>query len=73
MNDYSCVNGWTMGDISTSTADAARFFYYYLGTEKFIRNDTRSKMLNFDIGQEPGFPFKYGLGLLLKSFPVENG
>ena len=50
MNDYSCLNGWTMGDISTSAMDAARFFYYYLGTQKLISFQTRDKLLNIEDG-----------------------
>lgn len=26
MNGFGCSNGWTMGDIATSAADAARFY-----------------------------------------------
>jgi len=72
-NTCSGSGSWVSGDVAVSAADVARFFYYYLGTEKIINFDTRAKLLNIDQGDEKSFPFTYGVGLLLKWYFEENG
>lgn len=72
MNGFGCSNGWTMGNIATSAADAARFFQQYLGTENILKKSTLDSMLNYEVSGQPGFNFTYGVGLLLKGFPLAD-
>ena len=69
----SATGSWVSGNIASTAKDIAKFFYYYLGTEKIISSDMRSKLLNIDKGDEPGFYFNYGVGLLIKWYFSEKG
>ena len=54
--------------------DISKFFYNYLGTENFISDAMKAKMLNWEHGKgTEGFVFDYGLGLMNMGWSVENG
>ena len=71
MFGLSCLNGWGFGNIAVTAMDITKFFYYYLGTENFISDSMKAKMLNWEhgIGTE-GFTFDYGLGLMPMGWDV---
>jgi hypothetical protein len=72
MNEFGCSNGWTMGNIATNAADAALFFREYIGTENILKKSTIDSMLNYEVSDQPDFLFTYGVGLLLKGFPLAD-
>ena len=66
--DYSCLNGWTMGNIAFSPADAVRFWHALLVDRSLLGADGVAAMLawkNFTGGGwNPGNGVQYGLGLM---------
>lgn len=67
---YSCLNGWTMGNIATSPSDVMRF-YHSIATTQIINSTTLSQMLTFKpltAGQSPPAGTPYGLGVLQSEF-----
>lgn len=72
--DISCLNGWGFGNIAVSSMDISKFFYQYLGTQNFISDSMKAKMLNWeDGGGTGGFRFTYGLGLMKMGWSVQDG
>lgn len=72
--DISCLNGWGFGNIAVSAMDISKFFYNYLGTENFISDSMKAKMLNWENGGGTGgFKFIYGLGLMKMGWSVQAG
>lgn len=62
--DYSCLNGWTMGNIAATPADVTRF-YHALFQGQIISEASLAQMMAWKpltTGFEPGMP--YGLGLM---------
>ena len=70
MNEYSCLNGWTFGNIIVSAHDEAMFFYHLLATEKILKKETQELMQSDFEPSTRGFKVTYGLGLLPIDFPV---
>ena len=44
--DYSCLNGWTMGNIATTASEISRF-YYALANGQLITKASLAQMLDF--------------------------
>ena len=62
--DFSCLNGWTCGNIAASAIDIARF-YAHLGSGHIVNVASLKQMCHFDplsVGWAVGLP--YGLGLM---------
>ena len=64
--DYSCLNGWTMGNIAASASDVSRF-YHALAHGQLVSNASLTEMLHFlplSGGTQPRAGTPYGLGLI---------
>ena len=62
LDDYSCSNAWTAGDLSASAHDVALYLYELLGTENILTAETREKMYAW---HATGLSYgDYGLGLM---------
>jgi len=69
LDDYSCLNGYTMGNIATSPSDVVRF-YSALAGGRIVSNKSLGEMRTYQAltagyNPPPGTP--YGLGLLKQS------
>ena len=67
INGYSCLNGWTFGNIISSAHDITMFFYELLGNESILSHESIEMMKNFE-KYTTGFPITYGLGLVPAEF-----
>ena len=70
---YSCLNGWTCGNVAAPALDVARFFAY-LGSGRIVSEHSLALMSHFDPltkGFAPGTP--YGLGLHLQGIRTVEG
>jgi CubicO group peptidase (beta-lactamase class C family) len=65
---YSCLNGWTMGNIATTPIDLTRFYHALLAHKTLLRHDALEAMLTFHSmaggGWTPGVDAGYGLGMM---------
>jgi len=70
--DFSCTNGWTMGNIITTAGEAADFMYELYGPAPTIVPATaQAQMLNFSyFTQGWGVGMPYGYGTYVKSVPT---
>ena len=48
INNFSCLNGWTFGNIIASAHDLAMFFYELLGNKSILKAETLAIMENFE-------------------------
>ena len=48
INDFSCLNGWTFGNIMASAHDIAMFFLELLGNKSILKEETLKMMENFE-------------------------
>jgi len=68
--DFSCTNGWTMGNIITTASEAAQFVYELYGpTPSIVTAATQKMMLGmkaFTQGWGAGSMY-YGMGVYMKS------
>ena len=70
MVDDSCLNGWTMGNILTTTRVMSVFYRDLFINQGFVSLDSIAKMMEFKPlcnSWAPGLP--YGLGLIMLSYP----
>jgi CubicO group peptidase (beta-lactamase class C family) len=69
--DFSCLNGWTMGNIAVAPKDLVRFYSALAGGE-LVNTDSFQQMtawLPLTMGRSPGVGTMYGLGLIESSQP----
>eukprot|EP00040_Diaphanoeca_grandis_P044761 m.13476 g.13476 ORF g.13476 m.13476 type:complete len:492 (-) comp9745_c0_seq1:116-1591(-) len=62
--NYSCLNGWSCGNIAATTESIANWYWDLLGDYKIVSEQTVTQMLNgtpLTNGWSPGL--RYGLGL----------
>ena len=69
LDDYSCLNGYTMGNIATSPSDVVRF-YSALSGGRIVSSKSLGEMRTFQAltngyNPPPGTP--YGMGLILQT------
>jgi CubicO group peptidase (beta-lactamase class C family) len=75
--DYSCLNGWTMGNIATAPSDVVRF-YSALANGRIVSAASLAEMRTYQdltAGYEPPPGTPYGLGLLKQTIkmPLKGG
>ena len=75
--DFSCLNGFTMGNIATTPTDVV-LFYSALANGHILSNATLAEMRTYQPltnGYQPPPGTEYGLGLLKETlrFPLESG
>ena len=74
LSTQSCLNGWTMGNILTSTAGFAQFYADLHATpSKLLSEASLKQMLTFQplsIGENPPAGTPYGLGAMKLSFDL---
>ena len=65
LGNFSCLNGWTFGNIIAKPLDVAAF-YYYIGIGKLVSLESLEEAWHFDpltVGWSIGLP--YGLGFMV--------
>jgi CubicO group peptidase (beta-lactamase class C family) len=79
LSPYSCLNGWTMGNLATTPTDLTRFYHALLVRKTLLRHDALEAMLTFHPmtggGWRPADTTGYGLGIMydLMRFAVRGG
>lgn len=71
---YSCLNGWTCGNIAASTTDVASF-YYHLNKGHIVSKASLDEMLMKPkpITMGWGMHLQYGLGIFEQNFKTQDG
>jgi CubicO group peptidase (beta-lactamase class C family) len=71
--DYSCLNGWTMGNVATTPLDMVKFWHALLVDRSLLLPATLAQMMDFhqfSSGFSPGAGAGYGLGLMSVDQPM---
>ena len=77
LDDFSCLNGWTMGNIAVAPKDTA-LFYHDLANGKVVNQKSLSEMLDWKLftggNVDPPVGTPYGLGVFAQRliFPVKE-
>jgi len=69
LNQFSCLNGWTSGNLIASAHDVSQFFYEVLATEHILSKESQEAMKDFETSVYGGDP--RGLGLV--KMPLKFG
>ena len=72
INNYSCLNGWTFGNVVASARDVAMLYHDLLGA-KVVVNSTTVEMMTHLQNYTYDFPCVYGLGLMETQFRHQKG
>jgi len=65
--DYSCLNGWTMGNIAFAAIDSVKFWHALLASKSLLKPQSLAIMLNFSQLKGWGQGMEYGSGLMKTS------
>ena len=72
ISDYSCLNGWTFGNLIANSHLLAEFMYDLWGTEVLLSNATKEMMQSWE-HTEIYFPCTYGLAAMPLTYPAKPG
>jgi len=65
MYDYSCLNGWTMGNIAIAPVDAVKFWHALLVSRTSVKPESLKQMMTFNkFSQGWGGGIHYGYGIM---------